>query len=810
MPARPRRTALHGPARTIAALAIALSGWLAALVHAGHNLDDEELADRPIASVNLVGLSRVTEQEIRNNLRIAVGQPFDAKGVRGDVATLYRLGHFDSVTADAELLPDGGVAVTYTFVEQPIIRDIQVVGNRQVSDQELRSTITLYPGGPRDDFLLERAIYKITELYRARGHYLVEVKVDETRLVDTGILIFRITEGPRVRIREIEFVGNTAFTDNELGSQIQTKPWVFIFRKGELNEDLLVDDVATLDRFYKDRGYVDVRVDKRVDISPDQKEAKVVFIVEEGRQFRLRSTTLECVAAGGERVQPRVLSAEQIHALLVIRPGDEFTMNRVQKSIESITGAYESMGYADSQVNSTWVRIGEAPEVDMMLTLREGGPSTAGVVRIQGNELTKDKVIRRLVRIAPGRTLDARELGLAKTRLEETRLFNEVRITLQEPNPDDGGARDVLVEVKERNTGSINFGVGVGTDTGFFGDVSLVQTNFDLADYPRSMQEFFTGRAFRGAGQTFNLSISPGLEVSNYSVSVGDPHLLETDYSGSATLFYRQRAYQDYNEDRVSAILGVGRRFGDVWSAGVRTNVANVELTDFDTSTPLEVYQQRGPSFIDSLGFSLVRQTTDSNTRPSTGTRISGEFLQYGAFGGDYQFPAINASWTTFLTVDEDFFGRKSVLRLDADFGYIFSGNAPVFERYYLGGRSFRGFAFRAISPLSPETMDGTATVNAQGQPNGDPIGGQWKVFIGSQYEVPLVDKFISGVLFVDSGTVTNTPGFSDYRAAVGMGFRLYIPQLGPVPLAFDFAVPVLKEETDQTQVFSFNAELPF
>lgn len=125
------------------------------------NIDDEALADRPISEVLIQGLGRVTEQEIRNNLRIATGQPFDSKSIKDDVTTLYRLGYFDSVTTDAELLPDGTVRVRYILIEQPIIKDIQVVGNKVASDQELRAVIGLYAGSPRDDFLLERAIEKI-------------------------------------------------------------------------------------------------------------------------------------------------------------------------------------------------------------------------------------------------------------------------------------------------------------------------------------------------------------------------------------------------------------------------------------------------------------------------------------------------------------------------------------------------------------------------------------------------------------------------------------------------------------------------
>jgi outer membrane protein insertion porin family len=163
------------------------------------SIDDETLADRPIATLLFKGLDRVKEREILNNVRVAAGQPFDPKAIRNDVATLYRLGQFGTIQASATVLADGSVELTYTFLEQPIVKDLQVVGNKLISDQELRKAIPLYAGGPRDDFLLEQAVARIKDLYKKRGHYLAEVTVDETRLKDTGILILRVIEGPRVK-----------------------------------------------------------------------------------------------------------------------------------------------------------------------------------------------------------------------------------------------------------------------------------------------------------------------------------------------------------------------------------------------------------------------------------------------------------------------------------------------------------------------------------------------------------------------------------------------------------------------------------
>ena len=781
------------------------------------NLDDESLTDRPISEVLIEGLSRITAQEVRNNLRIATGQPFEAQAVRDDVATLYRLGHFDAVTADAELLPDGTVRIRYILIEQPIVRDIQVVGNKVASDQELRAIIGLYPGGPRDDFLLERAIEKIKNLYRSKGNYMVEVEVDETRLLDTGILIFRIVEGPRVRIREIVFSGNDRFDTNQLGAQIKTKPWVFLFSTGNLDEEIIIDDAAALDKFYKERGFIDVRVDKRVEVSENGKEAKVVFAVSEGRQYRMRSVTIES-ADGMVRDKPRVLRSEQVLGLMVIRPGDYYTQDKVDASTKAVVEAYQTMGYIDARADPTWIRIGEDPEVDLIVMVREATPVIAGLVRIQGNYITKDNVVRRRIRIQPGRPLDGHELEISKERLEGSQLFNAAMVTPQVADEENPTVRDVLVEVKERNTGSLNFGVGMGSDSGFFGQISLAQRNFDIGDPPQTFDEFSSGRAFRGAGQSFSIAISPGVDVSNYAISFSEPSILDSDYGFGSSMFYRNRVYDSFVEERIATTFAISRTFGDMWSGSARMSLQSVTLTDFVSNTPMEVYEDRGPAFINSVGVSFSRTNFDNQMRPSQGSRFEADLSYFGGLGGEYQFPLAAASYTTFLPLAEDFFGRKSILKLSTSAGYIFQDTAPVSEKFYLGGRSLRGFQFRSVSPLSPAeigvdpplTTEGVPTQTSNGLPNGDPIGGNFRFFAGAQYEVPIFDKFIAGVIFTDSGTVTDTLTLSPYRVSIGCGLRLYIPQLGPAPLAFDFAVPVVKYETDQTEVFSFTAELPF
>ena len=809
------------------AATVAVAGPLAAGAQAQSlPVDDETLADRPIARVVIRGLERVSEREVLNNIRVAAGQPFEPRAIRDDVSILYRLGQFGTVEATALVLPDGSVELTYTVAEQPIVRDLQIVGNKLVSDQELRKSIPLYAGGPRDDFLLEQAVGRIKELYRKRGNYLAEVTVDETRLRDTGILILRIVEGPRVKVKEIEFVGNASFDADLLAAEVSTRTSVPLFYKGELDEERLVDDVAKLDKFYRDRGFVDVRIDRRVEISADSKEAKVVFVVSEGRRYRLRSVVVEGVGAEGPRPLA-VFDERQVQDLLAIHKGDVYSRTKIDRSIAAVREAYLLLGHAEVFVSDRTVRVGEEPEVDLVLSIRENTRTVAGLVGIQGNFLTKDKVIRRLLRIQPGRVLDARQIEEGKRRIQQSQLFGDVRITVQRPDPTeqdalDTGAtvdeaiaaertalvrtevRDILAEIKERNTGNVAFGVGLGTDSGVFGEFSVTQRNFDIADTPETFDELLAGRAFRGAGQSFALSIAPGNEVTNFSLDITEPHLLETDLSLRVAPLYRIRLFQGFDELRGSLPISLTRRLGDFWSVGVNAATTWVELDNFDGDAPIEVFESRGPTTMASVGAFVRRNDADRQFRPTRGSAFEFSVNQTFPFENFDPYTTFRAGYTQYFTLAEDFLGRRSTLRFSTDLGYILGDDVPTFDRFYLGGRTFRGFEFRSVSPKSRRAVDPTQSSADE------PVGGDWLFFAGLQYEQPLVQNSFSGVFFVDSGTVTEDVGFDQYRVAVGFGIRLYLPQFGPAPLAFDFAIPILKEDTDETEVFSFSAEIPF
>jgi outer membrane protein insertion porin family len=333
------------------------------------------------------------------------------------------------------------------------------------------------------------------------------------------------------------------------------------------------------------------------------------------------------------------------------------------------------------------------------------------------------------------------------------------------------------------------------------GRISLIQRNFDVRDTPDSTGEFFSGRAFRGGGQTFQLELLPGDRVETYSISLTEPYLFESDYSGTAQLIYRNRDFDEFDEERYGLRLGLGRRFGTRWTGNLRFRAESVELGDIQPDKPTDIFAVADQNTLLGLSASLERSTIDSIFRPTRGSRTR---FQVEQVVGDFTFTNFNARHTIFVPLREDYLGRPTVLSLTGELGYIPQGNedTPTYERFYLGGQSFRGFEFRTVSPKGIR--------NDNGLPSDDPVGGSWLVFLGAEVSQPIFEEVLSIVFFVDSGTVTEDAGLDDYRVSVGTGLRLYVPQLSPAPLAFDFGIPVIKQDSDERRLFTFSVDLPF
>ncbi|MBX3380169.1 MAG: BamA/TamA family outer membrane protein [Phycisphaeraceae bacterium] len=777
-----------------------------------------------------------TAKIVRNQLRLREGAAYDQEVVSADITRLNRLGRFKQVETRVQPYDDGSVALIYILQLQPIVQDVQSVGNRKFSDQQINKEVDILRGTPVDPLQLERASRRIEALYRKKGFYLARVSVDEEQLEKSGIVIFNIREGERLKVVGIRFEGNRSFGPNEIQPVIKTKT-AWLFNRGPLDDDVLDDDVGSIIRFYKDRGFLDVRVDREVRPAPTGKEAIVTFLIDEGPVYTLRSVetfymeysrSFQTIAEAQADMKPGEkmlvlgpesrpgeasrnvfvshdgqISSDQAKGLMLIKPGDVYSVDKLDKSIKALANAFGMMGYVDAQVTRRERRDTTLPQVDIVIFITQGNEYKTGEIIIQGNDITQQKVARRQIELQPDRPLDTVALENSTRRLKQINTFDNqrVRITAQKAEETDPEHRDVLVEVAETNTGEFNVGAAISSDGGVLGRISITQRNFDIADTPDTAGELFSGRAFRGGGQTFNITALPGDQVQSYGISLAEPYLFETDFAGSAAFAYNQRTYDQYSEQRVGPRFAISRRFGTRWLATVPLSFEKAVIYDIPPSSAVDIYESQGSSNIYRAGLVLSRSTFDDPVQPTRGSKIE---LGADQVYGTYNFNVFRVEHQMFIPLQEDYLGRTTTLSFHTRVGYIPQGRSavPVNDRFYLGGSDLRGFDFRTVSPRT--------VAFDTGLPSDQPIGGTWMFSFNPEIKVPIYDEILAMVFFVDTGTVLFDPGFDDYRVSVGTGLRINIPQLSGAPLAFDFGFPIVKQPTDSTRLFTFSVDVPF
>lgn len=747
-----------------------------------------------------MGNTQVSTAIILNVVRTRAGQPFDPGTVQEDYQRIYGLKKFANVEAKAEPTADG-VIVTFVVTEQRQIKNIAFRGNIKVDTDTLKDTVDVHEGEAVDSFRINIARQAIETLYKGKNFPYAHVEVDRDLLGSSGELVFNIIEGPNVKVRRVDFVGNRSFSDDRLKDQVQTKYWIFIFRPGTFDPDSLEDDIAALRRFYDDKGFFDIRVGRKVTESPDQSEIKVTFLIEEGPRYTIDKVTFH----GNTR-----LSEQQLRQGLRMVEGRAYDAEIIQRDVRTVVRAYSPFGviYSPQSQSPDYLRVNtrkifrkEAGTVELQYAISEGKPFKLGRVLVKGNARTQEKVVLREMRVIPGQQYNAAEVSDATDRLRATPYFSNVSMT---PIGDDPEVRDLLVEVTEARTATFGVGAGINSNGGLGGNLTYEQRNFDITNVPTRVGDIFSDRAFIGAGQNFRASLEPGTRASNASIRFSEPWIFDQPYSFTAEAYWRDRLRENWEETRAGGRVSFGKRWTTIWSTSLTLRGEDVNIHDIDNdndtvvvdgvTVPVrapEILDLEGHSTLTSAALQLRRDTTNRGALPYRGTNAVATWESYGALGGEFTFQKLTGSVDWYIPVYEDLLDRKTILSLRADTGWIW-GTAPFFERFHAGGiGTVRGFRFRGISPRSG--------------PADDPIGGDFSITGSAELSFPLAGDNLRMVLFSDVGTVEPDVEIGTIRTSVGFGFRMVLPIFGQAPLALDFALPLSKNSDDETEWFSFS-----
>ncbi len=675
-----------------------------------------------------------------------------------------------------------------------IIRSIGFAGNRKYKVKVLRQRLGLDIGDRLDSFLAESGRSIIAEVYRKIGFAFVKVTLDKGKL-SQGKLFYIIDEGPRVQVKKVKFIGNKGIKTKTLRKVVKTKGKKWFYWPFYYTEEAIAEDVKKLGKLYYERGFLDYSVKVERSFTKDNKKANVTFIIEEGPAFRVEKVVL----IGNEH-----FSEEELQAKLKLEEGRVYNKKRADLDVRRLVKLYREQGFIDVRIQQKPKFISEvsAAAVNVEFSIDEGRQFRIGRVDISGNESAQDRVIRRVLDeygFVPGQLYNADLAPLEPdSKLEKyvqrTVLAEDVIIRPVEPASGAPDQKDVSVDVKEGMTGMIKPGVGISSDSGVIGQLVYEQRNFDITDFPDSLGEFLSMKAFRGAGQTFRVSLMPGTEVSQYSVSFSDPYFRDrpTSFSVSGSKWGRWR--ESYSEGRMRAYVSLEQRRRDSWNRSVGFRAENVDIHSLDFDAPQEIRNIEGDNGILSVDFGIGRSTIDDLYNPSDGYRFSADYEQAT---GDHTFGILSGAFSRYFTLYEDVLERKTVLATILRAGTVL-GDAPAFERFYgggLGSYGMRGFEYRGISTKGVQTI----VANPERK---DPIGADWIFLANAEITVPLIGENFSALFFIDSGTIDT----GSYRMSVGIGIQIMVPQVfGPVPMKFELATPLAKDSLDETQVFSFS-----
>ena len=747
----------------------------------GQETDWSQLEKLQIGRIELVGNVSIQRKDIISVIRSREGNFFRKDVADKDIELIGdKIEGVREVLWDAKQV-DNEVNRIISILEQNIVRKLIFIGNRGISSAKLAKEAGIIKGNYLDTHLARSGMGVLEDLYREKGYADVKVTLAEDKL-SLGQVEYTIEEGPRIKIQEVSFEGNEAIKTKELKKVVKTKPRKFFFWPVYYNRKVVEQDIDKLKEVFQEKGFFDPDV-TAFESREGEKSVRITFAINEGPVYNVD----KIVITGNE-----FFSGQELTKDLKLKVGEYYSKPKSDHDAESILKRYRENGFVKATVEHSFALVSRVAKFEVT----DGPHYKIGEVIITGNEMTQDKVIRRILdeeNFKPGQWFNADiARGDGQGELEKIvrrRVLTE-SISIR-PVGEGETHRDAHVNITEGKTGNISFGVGVASDSGMIGQVIYDQRDFDITDRPESWSELFTGKSFKGAGQHMRISLMPGLVESNYSVSFTEPFLYDKPVSLDLVGSSFEREWESYEEERLKAYLGFEKRYPDRWRRGISFRAVNVDVSGIEADAPREIKDVKGSTDLLGVRLFVRKDTTDSRFMPSKGYIFNASYEQVG---GDYTFGILKGTQRWYRVLREDLAERKTILETKL-YAATVVGDAPPFEKFYAGGsRTIRGFDYRGVSTRGLSTGPGPKVRE-------DPIGSDWIIVGNTEMVVPLTTEVLSLLFFVDAGAI-DTGGV---RASVGIGLQIMIPQwFGPVPMRFELATPLMKDDDDETRVFSF------
>lgn len=756
-----------------------------------------------VSSIVVEGNQRIESDTIAAYLQISAGQVATPEKIDESVKALFQTGFF----SDVQITRRGNTLVV-RVEENPMINQVNFEGNKNVKDTDLVKEVEL-----KERMMFTRArvlsdVNRIIAVYRRAGYYGVKVSPQIIRLPENRVdLVFLIDEGDETKVRQINFVGNKAFTAGDLKSVIGTQQyswWRFFNRNDTYDSDRLEYDKELLRRYYLRNGFADVRVISAEAVMTEKGDGFIItYTLEEGPRYKVADVA---VNIGDQQMDSADLIKEVRTGV-----GQYYDATKVDRSVERLTLEAARQGFVFARVNPDVQRDPGTQSLNIVYSIVEGPRTYIERIDIVGNFRTEDEVIRRELNLYEGDAFNRVVVERARRRLTALDFFDKIDFIEQE-----GSAPDrvvLIVQVQEKSTGSVNFSIGYSTTEIIVGSISLQERNF------------------LGKGYDVKVDTSGSWYRQNVTFSFTNPYFLGMPIAAGFDVFATNVDNQkesNYNSQLIGFALRSGFRLDEYSGLNFKYAFTWRDVDGISKSSAAPAIIESAGGYTKSVvGGTYTWDNLDSPVRPTNGFRGQLE-ADIAGLGGDAHFAKIEAHGWYFVPVYEE----TVVLKLEGNAGQIipFDGNVQVQDRFFKGADTFRGFATAGVGPRQRGNDGDTDAVGGQTYAIGTveltfPLGlpEQWGI-MGEVFS-DFGTVFDSGVNTVlagegdcsygnnsDGGTGPKARNCTSYdtaafRLTVGAGV-VWASPFGP--LRFEAAYPLLKADYDKTEWFRFSVGTAF
>ena len=710
-----------------------------------------------IRSIEVQGSQRIEPDTVRSYIELRPGGTYTREALDEALRDLFETELF----ADVEIRDNEG-NIIIVVQENPVINRILIEGNRRIDDDDLRQEIRL---APRQIFTRSRAradVSRIIELYRRRGRFAASVEPQMVTLDQNRVdIVFEISEGPRSRVRQINVIGNEVFDDGDLRAEMATKQsrfFRFFSSRDTYDPDRLAFDQQRLRQFYLTEGYADFRVLSAVaELTPDRRDFIITYVVEEGERYRFGNIELDS--------DLRDFSSEQFAQFIPIEEGDWYNAQEIEDTVDQLNETAGLLGYAFAEARPQFSINREERTMDVSFRIEEAPRVYIERIDVNGNTVTRDKIVRREFRIQEGDAFNGFAIRRSQNRIRSLGFFQEDLEIEQQP----GSAPDRIVlatNLEERATGELQISAGFSSIESFILNVSIRQRNF------------------LGRGQELRAGVNYSSFSNSIELGFTEPYLFDRNIALGVDVF--RRDFDSFNfigNDRNTTYeqittgfqVRAGVPITEFWTLAVRYGLTQDDVS-LDENTfflngqcsPLLagrfLCDAIGERFVSSAGYSLVFNNLNNNIRPSRGRRII--FSQdFAGLGGDVRYLRSR------IDADQYFdLGSGFIFGLSAEAGYVLPfenrtgdgvDDVRLTDRFFLGEPQIRGFDIRGVGPRVTRTPYITGTnelVTDTRLITDDAIGGRAYYLARAELEIPLGsggrELGFRPSIYVDAGAV--------------------------------------------------------